>query len=65
MQLHEAFELKEMYSVEQANRAIQTAGWQLLAVIPGGNGAIYVLAKKKLKQAPEQDEGVFQTDVRS
>jgi len=54
-----------MYTVDQANRAIQTAGWQLLAVIPGGNGAIYVLGKKKLKQAPEQDEGVFQTHVPS
>lgn len=47
MQLHEAFELTEMHSVGQANRAIQNDGWQLLAIAPGANGVTYVLGKKK------------------
>jgi len=46
MQLHEAFELKEAYSVSSANTAVQE-GWTLLAVAPGINGVTYVLGKKK------------------
>jgi hypothetical protein len=45
MQLHEAFELKEAYSVSSANTAVQE-GWKLLAVAPGANGVTYVLGKK-------------------
>ncbi|MNF95555.1 hypothetical protein D3C84_783160 [compost metagenome] len=63
MQLHEAFELKEMYSVDTANRAIQVGGWKLLAVIPGASGAIYVVGKKRLNQDPEQVEGSVQTHM--
>ena len=44
MQLHEAFELKESYSVGNANSAIQE-GWKLLAVTSGANGVTYVLGK--------------------
>jgi hypothetical protein len=44
MQLHEAVELKEAYSVGNANSAIQE-GWKLLAVAPGANGVTYVLGK--------------------
>lgn len=47
MQLHEAFELKETYNANQANRAIQDDGWQLLGITPGANGVTYVLGKKK------------------
>lgn len=46
MQLHEAVELKEAYSVGNANAAVQE-GWKLLAVVPGANGVTYVLGKKK------------------
>jgi hypothetical protein len=46
MQLHEAVELKEAYSVVNANTAIQD-GWKLLAVAPGANGVTYVLGKKQ------------------
>lgn len=45
MQLHEAAELKEAYSVGNANAAIQE-GWTLLAVAPGASGVTYVLGKK-------------------
>ena len=45
MQLHEAVELKEAYSVSNANSAVQE-GWTLLAVAPGANGVTYVLGKK-------------------
>ncbi|MDR6163089.1 MULTISPECIES: hypothetical protein [Pseudomonas] len=44
MQLHEAVELKEAYSVSSANTAVQE-GWKLLAVVPGANGVTYVLGK--------------------
>lgn len=44
MQLHEAVELKEAYSVSSANTAVQE-GWKLLAVAPGANGVTYVLGK--------------------
>jgi hypothetical protein len=46
MQLHEAVELKEAYSVSNANTAVQE-GWKLLAVAPGANGVTYVLGKTK------------------
>ena len=49
MQLHEAVELKEAYSVSSANTAIQE-GWKLLAVAPGANGVTYVLGKPAEKQ---------------
>ncbi|WP_138738985.1 hypothetical protein [Pseudomonas sp. FSL W7-0098] len=45
MQLHEAVELKEAYSVSSANSAVQE-GWKLLAVAPGANGVTYVLGKQ-------------------
>jgi len=45
MQLHEAFNLIEAYSVSSANSAVQE-GWTLLAVVPGANGVIYVLGKR-------------------
>ncbi|MFI8648528.1 hypothetical protein ACIGJK_27575 [Pseudomonas iridis] len=48
MQLHEAVELKEAYSVSNANKAIQE-GWKLLAVAPGANGVTYVLGKPVLE----------------
>jgi hypothetical protein len=48
MQLHEAVELKEAYSVGNANAAVQE-GWKLLAVVPGANGVTYVLGKPKEK----------------
>lgn len=50
MQLHEAVELKEAYSVSNANTAMQE-GWKLLAVAPGANGVTYVLGKP----APERN----------
>jgi len=46
MQLHEAVELKEAYSVSSANSAVQE-GWKLLAIAPGANGVTYVLGKAK------------------
>ena len=46
MQLHEAVELKEAYSVSSANSAVQE-GWKLLASAPGANGVTYVLGKAK------------------
>ncbi|SED15115.1 hypothetical protein SAMN04490185_2872 [Pseudomonas frederiksbergensis] len=59
MQLHEAVELKEAYSVSNANTAIQE-GWKLLAVAPGANGVTYVLGKPKevaqmLHNSPRHD----------
>lgn len=45
MQLHEAVELKEAYSVISANTSVQE-GWTLLAVVPGTNGVTYVLGKR-------------------
>jgi hypothetical protein len=45
MQLHEAVELKEAYSVGDANAAVQD-GWKLLAVASGTNGVTYVLGQK-------------------
>lgn len=44
MQLHEAVELKEAYSVSSANTAVQD-GWKLLAVTSGANGVTYVFGK--------------------
>ncbi|MGU3310194.1 hypothetical protein ACLBW8_28490 [Pseudomonas sp. M5A4_2d] len=52
MQLHEAVELKEAYSVGNANSAIQE-GWKLLAVAPGANGVTYVLGKKAEAKPPK------------
>lgn len=54
MQLHEAFELIEMYSVGQANRAIQNEGWQLLAIAPGANGLTYVLGRPETPPVQER-----------
>ena len=50
MQMHEAVELKEAGSVNQANAAIQE-GWKLLAVTSASDGnnqlaVIYVLGRK-------------------
>ena len=44
MQLHEAVELKEAYSVSSANAAV-LEGWKLLAVAPWTNGVTYVFGK--------------------
>lgn len=44
MQMSEAVELKEAYSVSSANTAIQE-GWTLLAVAGTANGVTYVLGK--------------------
>lgn len=52
MQLHEATELKEAYSLSQANAALKE-GCTLLAVIPGANGVTYVLGKPKVGPGAE------------
>lgn len=46
MQLHEAAELKEAYTLSQSNTALKD-GWKLLAVVCGANGVTYVLGKPK------------------
>ncbi|ANJ57029.1 hypothetical protein [Pseudomonas silesiensis] len=52
MQLHEAIDLKEAYSVSGANKAVQE-GWKLLAIAPGANGVTYVLGKQADKEKPK------------
>lgn len=54
MQLHEAYEVKEVYSPQEANAAIQKEGWKLLAVTAVTNptapqfvSVCYVLGKPK------------------
>ena len=56
MQLHEAFELKEAYSVGNANSAIQE-GWKLLAVAPGANGVTYVLGRPETPPSGQYVDG--------
>lgn len=46
MQLHEAVELKEAYSMSSANSEVQKS-WKLVAVSLGANGVTYVLGKTK------------------
>lgn len=53
MEMHEAHEVKEVYSSQQANAAIQQEGWKLLAVTAVTNPeapqfvtVCYVLGKK-------------------
>ncbi|SFL53701.1 hypothetical protein [Azotobacter beijerinckii] len=52
MQLHEAHEVKEVYSPQEANKAIQQEGWKLIAVTSASNpknedrmAVCYVLGK--------------------
>jgi hypothetical protein len=52
MQMHEAIDLKEAYSVSGANKAVQE-GWKLLAIAPGANGVTYVLGKSAEKDKPK------------
>lgn len=64
MELHEAHDLKEVYSVSDATKAIQQDGWKLLAVtavnhpdplsaIPSGRLInCYVLGKRQKKEIP-------------
>jgi hypothetical protein len=61
MQLHEAVELKEAYSVSNANSAVQE-GWKL-AIAPGANGVTYVLGKKaKAKELKISTEALIQAN---
>ncbi|MCY1313264.1 hypothetical protein D9M70_637690 [compost metagenome] len=59
MELHEAHEVKEVYSPQEATAAIQQDGWKLLAVTPASHPqasaqrtcVCYVLGKRKPAQA--------------
>ena len=70
MQLHETFEIIEVYGPQHANHAIQN-GWKLLAVTGisdplGGTQIVscYVFGKPKPSQEPSMGPGGFQQQVR-
>lgn len=60
MELHQAHEVKEVYSPQAANAAIQQDGWTLLAVTPATHPdapgqrtcVCYVLGKRQKKEIP-------------
>lgn len=71
MQLHEAHEVKEVYTHREANEAIQQDDWKLLAVASTTNPknlnvmcVCYVLGKPKKGGGHIPTVGAVQIDVR-